>query len=432
MDARNSVSIHAGLHDLRRPWRYWLWGEEALEVPRGKIHEDVAEQVVVAADVPPGMTAQRWLLEHGAVKQWDLHFISGSKTREVLRTIQEQLWCMVEEESLDTSRVMMVVLGDHYAILPVDEVLYARSMNDVLTQCGEMRENATSDADVFEASPWHAWYYRGEWVQLPGFDDIHEDLALDLLKRDEPGYVHYTGGAGSRLMRVYGAIKQWGFGFGVWALTRDNLRVIQERVADMVSKGCRAGAKVQVFWGPNQGDDDTGVAVLTISELLEANNERDVLAVSGMRRNPSYLDTVKKVMAESYGEATTLNPNESGFLLADGTWLKMGMDGRQGDDHRVVTGYVRGKLLKEVYEGDRWNALVHWMQVTKSIRWMPEICSFDIFVKPSREQLDQIWRMARRCEEITVEQTRGKKNEQRVFEPAERDLMVEWIRAFWR
>ena len=423
------------LHDLRAPWRYWLWGEDAIEVPPGTVHEDVAEKVVGGTTLPRGRTAASWLLEQGAVKQWDLHFITGSKSRDALRAVQQQLWGMVAKEKLTLERRVLLSFGGDYALASLDEVLTAKNWNDLTTQRGRVRENApppryalvgTTGRTAFDWEPWHAWWYQGEWMPLGDDFDIHEDMAYALLQRDEPGWWKEEGHAGGRLIRSHGAIKQWGVAFNLARLTKEYLQIIQDRVMDMIRAGIGTNAIVEVCWGQDK------IALLPARELLEAKNEREVEASSRMvSRNPSYLDSVKKVMAESYGEATTDNPNESGFLLADGTWLKMGF-GNRGDDHRTVTGYVRGKLLQEVYQGDRWNALVRWMQVTGSIRWMPENCSFDIFVRPTSEQLDRIWRMCRRCEETTVEQTRGKKKETRIFTPPERDEMVAWIREFWR
>jgi hypothetical protein len=427
------------LHDLQAPWRYWLWGGDAVEVPPGTVHEDVAEKVVGGTALPRGRTAASWLLEQGAVKQWDLHFITGSKSRDALRAVQHQLWEMVAREKLTLERRVLLSFGGDYALASLDEVLTAKSWNDLTTQRGRVRENALApkyallggagSRTAFDWEPWHSWWYRGEWLPVGEFG-VHEEMAIALLDRDDPGWAEREKGVYAEavgiLIRHHGAIEQWGVSFNLARLTKEYLQIIQDRVMDMIRAGIGPQARVEVSWGQDK------IALLPANELLEAKNEREVEAASRMvSRNPSYLDSVKKVMAESYGEATTDNPNESGFLLADGTWLKMGF-GNRGDDHRTVTGYVRGKLLQEVYQGDRWNALVRWMQVTGSIRWMPENCSFDIFVRPTSEQLDRIWRMCRRCEETTVEQTRGKKKETRIFTPPERDEMVAWIREFWR
>lgn len=430
------------LHDLRAPWRYWLWGEDAIEVPPGTVHEDVAEQVLNGTELPRGRTAQSWLLEQGAVKQWDLHFITGSKSRDALRAVQQQLWEMVAREKLTLERRVLLSFGGDYALASLDEVLTAKSWNDLTTQRGRLRENAppppryalvggTGSRTAFDWEPWHAWWYQGEWMPVTKEFGVHEEMAIALLDRDDPGWSQRERGVYADAVGVlichHGAIEQWGVAFNLARLSKGHLQIIQDRLMDMIRAGIGPKARVEVSWGQDK------IALLPANELLEAKNERDVEAASRMvRRNPSYLDAVKKAQAQSYGAATTDNPNESGFLLADGTWLKMGMDGTRGDDHRTVTGYVRGKLLQEVYQGDRWNALVHWMQVTGSIRWMPEHCGFDIFVSPTSEQIDKMWRMARQCEETAVEQTRGKKKELRFYTPPERDAMVAWIREFWR
>lgn len=427
---RNGARV--GLHDLNRSWRYWGWNGNWIEVPRSKVHEDVAEQVVQEIELPYGRTAQGWMLEHGAVKQWDLYFISGSKAREVLKTIQDQLWRMMEEEQLEPSRLLMLSVGDKHAVVSVDNMLTARSLNDVITHRGPVRQNSSPEEAAFDRYPWHAWYYDGGWIPVPD-TYIHAEIAEEFLKeRNHEEYLRYVGRgwfADEQMIRLHAAIKQWGVAFEFQGTTAQ-LRLVQDRVVEMLGQGIRPET---VFWLYVGDHSPIG---LPAHELLASRNLREAGAGSvrgpvSLTPNASYLEEVKKVMEGSYGEATTDDPNESGFLLADGAWLKMG-HGNRGDDHRVVTGYVRGKLLQEVYEGSRWNALVRWMKVTGSIRWMPESCSFDIFVKPTSAQIDRMWRMARRCEETTVEQTRGRKNETRVFSPPERDLMVEWIRAFWR
>lgn len=208
--------------------------------------------------------------------------------------------------------------------------------------------------------------------------------------------------------------------------TRDSLLAAQDAVMQAAGEDAETSGVILV-----NTEDDDALWEIGVDEFLSAKSWRDVRQGS-VRRNPSYLDLVKKDVKESYGSATTENTNQAGFLLADGTWLNMGMYGERGNDHRFVTGFVRGKWLKEVHQGDRWGALVHWMKVTGSIRWMPENCSFDIHVKPTKEQLNQIWKMARMCEETTIEQTRGKKQSILIYTPAERDFMVEQIRDFWR
>ena len=52
------------------------------------------------------------------------------------------------------------------------------------------------------------------------------------------------------------------------------------------------------------------------------------------RSNPSYLDRLIKMQAESYGEGETYSPSTGGFLLPNGMFLNMGMYGERGDDHR--------------------------------------------------------------------------------------------------
>jgi hypothetical protein len=168
-----------------------------------------------------------------------------------------------------------------------------------------------------------------------------------------------------------------------------------------------------------------------LEDLLTAKSWREL---SRLLPNISYLDAAKRGMAESYGSATTDNPSESGFLLADGSWLRMGRYGGRGDDHRVVVEYVRGKTRREAETGSRWAALVHWMQVTKSIRWMPESCMFELWTKPTRAQLSAMREMGRDCEleGVTVEVNNRGKVYERTFERRELAGLELWIDRAWR
>jgi hypothetical protein len=150
-----------------------------------------------------------------------------------------------------------------------------------------------------------------------------------------------------------------------------------------------------------------------------------------MKSNPDYLKTVKRAMADAYGSATTYNLHEAGYLLSDGSWLRMDHDGSRGEDHRTVAGYVKGKPLKEAYEGSRWPAVVQWMKVTKSIRWMPETASFDVYTKPTEDQLRSVREAFDWFPDVTVECTRGKKHSERTYDRRERAECISDLREFW-
>ncbi len=405
------------LHDLRRSWRYWLWGGEALAVPVGSTHEDVAEEVFDSS-LPEGRSAQSLLLEHGAVKQWDLHFMSGSKTREALKSIQDQLWCMVQEEKLGLERPVMLSLGDSYELTTLHDVLSAHQMRDLLPAAApfspaSVRQNASgTESLATKLCP------KG---QCPEIGTEQGKVVRQGVSR----YVADYGGGRSSARYVYA---ERGEPVAVLQVVTSPELPGEGLVAAVYTAPAhrRRGLATMLLRLARQDYTAVHPAPATHrSELGEA------WVAKTFERNPGYLNAVKKDMAAAYGEATTENPWESGYLLADGSWLKMG-HGTRGDDHRVVAGYVRGKAGKEAYSGSRWNALVKWCQVTGSIRWMPENCSFELFTAPTREQIGEMWRMARSCPDLIVEQQRGSQDVSRTFEPVERDAMVEWVREFWR
>ena len=95
----------------------------------------------------------------------------------------------------------------------------------------------------------------------------------------------------------------------------------------------------------------------------------------------------------------TDNANESGFILPDGRFLKMGEYGNRGLDHRVVAGIVRGEFE---YRSD---AMYQWMSVTGSIRWTPENGTIELVTDPTRAQLETIEDLVVGLGRLTVERT---------------------------
>jgi hypothetical protein len=125
-----------------------------------------------------------------------------------------------------------------------------------------------------------------------------------------------------------------------------------------------------------------------------------------------HFEEYAEYLEQAYGSRYTNKPMESGYLTHDGRWLKMGVDGNRADDHRGVSGIIP----VEDRLGSRWPSVVAWMRDTKSIRWLPENCGFDIYFKPTKEQLDAILDMLRVCGELQVEQTSDSQNATEIFE----------------
>lgn len=98
------------------------------------------------------------------------------------------------------------------------------------------------------------------------------------------------------------------------------------------------------------------------------------------------LDAYLRQMENSYGSSVTNNPAESGYLMPDGRWLRMGVDGSRDEDHRGVYGITPVPDR----EGGRWLGVVEWMKRTGCVRWMPETCSFDVHVKPTKQQIESM------------------------------------------
>ena len=99
----------------------------------------------------------------------------------------------------------------------------------------------------------------------------------------------------------------------------------------------------------------------------------------------------------------TKNPLESGYILPDGTFLKMGEHGDRGIDHRFVEGYA-ARYFEKKYEF-RSDAMYDWMLVTHCIRWMPETEAIEMVTEPTPEQVDTIDRLARKYPGMTLELT---------------------------
>jgi hypothetical protein len=318
------------------------------------------------------------------------------------------------------------------AMTPRNQARVMRDLYRALEDEGLLDEPKKNPAGAFVSGEY--WYFDGNLMEVEDHEQdawrIIDDHELECDAASAIECLLMAGG-----VRVYDGMRDGRVGvtgLDVWKLDKTTIYMLQDVLMALKRTG-KHEVNVDVTSTFSDESGEMEHLYLTAADVLEATSVQELRAQGTViRENPSYLDVVKKEMVGSYGAATTEDPNESGFLLADGTWLKMGMYGSRGDDHRTVTGHVRGKLLQEVYQGDRWNALVRWMQVTGSIRWMPENCSFDIHVKPTAEQIDKMWRMVRACEETEIEQTRGKKNEQRIYTPPERDEMVAWIREFWR
>jgi hypothetical protein len=96
----------------------------------------------------------------------------------------------------------------------------------------------------------------------------------------------------------------------------------------------------------------------------------------------------------------TDNPQESGFLLPDGSFLKMGEYGNRGLDHRVVGGFVRGEFE---YRSD---AMYQWMLVTGSIRWTPERNAVELVTEPTTDQIDTLENLVFHLGQLDFEVTR--------------------------
>lgn len=112
----------------------------------------------------------------------------------------------------------------------------------------------------------------------------------------------------------------------------------------------------------------------------------------------------------------TDNANESGFILPDGRFLKMGEYGNRGLDHRVVAGIVRGEFE---YRSD---AMYQWMSVTGSIRWTPENGTIELVTSPTSDQLATIEELLSALGTMTVERTHFARGQWRSLDSDTLDL----------
>jgi hypothetical protein len=134
-------------------------------------------------------------------------------------------------------------------------------------------------------------------------------------------------------------------------------------------------------------------------------------------------------MEDGYGSPFTDNPDESGYLTPDGEFIRMGTDGSRGEDHRGVA------YLTPVEDemGSRWPSVVEWMKRTGCIRWMPESCSFDLYVKPTKAQIDVMLEMTKRhCDDgIDVELTKKGDHDNAHFTHRGASKLRKFVTEFW-
>lgn len=103
---------------------------------------------------------------------------------------------------------------------------------------------------------------------------------------------------------------------------------------------------------------------------------------------------------EDYEEVEVLDIPVRGYLMSDGRWLSIG--GQQ--DHRFINGMVQfDRRTEESFRTNETLKMLHIMRVANLIRYIPESDMFQILVKPTYNQIKELFKYCEREGKIEIE-----------------------------
>lgn len=169
---------------------------------------------------------------------------------------------------------------------------------------------------------------------------------------------------------------------------------------------------------------------LQVARTMTADGRRNALlmrmiersGVHKLRKRPVRKSMYDKLI-EEFGVTDAMSAR--GFILADGTCLNLG----QYDDHRIINCVYTNSQAAEKRYGSRYGAFRHLCELYNMIRWIPEPKQCEVFVEPTRQQLNTMRELAENgmLKEIEVHH-RGDKA---VLEAQDADTLIGGVEAIY-